>query len=46
MRAQAAARPHPGVEYRAGVSHDTRLAAGTADVVLAVQAMHWMGIVP
>jgi SAM-dependent methyltransferase len=42
MRAQAAAAPLPNVEYCEGVSHDTRLPTGSADVVVAVQAMHWM----
>ena len=42
MRAQAAARPVPNVEYRDGTSSDTGLAPASADVVLAVQAMHWM----
>ena len=42
MRAVSVARGTPGVEYRAGVSHATGLAADSADVVIAVQAMHWM----
>jgi SAM-dependent methyltransferase len=42
MRAEAQARPAPGVEYRAGTSSDTGLPSRSADVVLAVQAMHWM----
>ena len=42
MRAQAAAAPLANVEYRDGVSHDTQLPADSADVVIAVQAMHWM----
>ena len=42
MRAQAASRPTAGVEYRDGTSSRTGLAAASADVVLAVQAMHWM----
>lgn len=42
MRAQAASRPTLGVEYHDGTSSNTGLAAASADVVLAVQAMHWM----
>ncbi len=42
MRAQAEARPLSNVSFSEGVSHDTRLATASADVVLAVQAMHWM----
>jgi len=42
MRSQAAARPVDGVVYVDGVSHRTGLASASADVVLAVQAMHWM----
>ena len=42
MRAQAESRPVPGVRYRRGASDATNLPAASADVVLAVQAMHWM----
>jgi SAM-dependent methyltransferase len=42
MRAVAIAHVTPGVEYRDGVSHATGLPDDSADVVLAVQAMHWM----
>ncbi len=42
MRARAEARPTSGVQYREGTSSDTRLPVASADVVLAVQAMHWM----
>lgn len=42
MRAVATAHGTPGVEYRDGVSHATGLPDDSADVVLAVQAMHWM----
>ena len=42
MRAIAESRPAPGVEYRRGLAHQTGLAERTADIVLAVQAMHWM----
>jgi SAM-dependent methyltransferase len=42
MRARAEARPAPSVSYRRGTSHDTGLADRSADVVLAVQALHWM----
>jgi SAM-dependent methyltransferase len=42
MRTVAESRPTAGVTYRKGWSHSTGLAADSADVVLAVQAMHWM----
>jgi SAM-dependent methyltransferase len=42
MRAVAVAHATPGVEYRDGVSHATGLPDDSADVVLVVQAMHWM----
>src|SRR4029079_4399568 len=42
MRAVAVARATPGVEHVDGVRHATRVAREAADVVLAVQAMHWM----
>lgn len=42
MRAQAAARPADRVTYRAGRSDATGMPDGSADVVIAVQAMHWM----
>lgn len=42
MRAVAASRPAPGVEYRAGLGHETGLDPDSADVVTVVQAMHWM----
>lgn len=42
MRAQASSRPVEGVAYVDGVSHRTGLDSASADVVLAVQAMHWM----
>jgi SAM-dependent methyltransferase len=42
MRSQAGAVPVANVTYLDGVSHDTRLPAESADVVIAVQAMHWM----
>jgi SAM-dependent methyltransferase len=42
MRAVAVAHDTAGVEYVAGVSHATGLPTASADVVLAVQAMHWM----
>ena len=42
MRAAAQSRPTPGVEYRAGRAQETGLATASADVVLVVQAMHWM----
>jgi SAM-dependent methyltransferase len=42
MRAIAESRPAPGVTYLPGVAHGTGLGHHVADVVLAVQAMHWM----
>ena len=42
MRSMAESRPTPGVTYLKGWSHSTGLGDGSADVVLAVQAMHWM----
>lgn len=42
MRAVAESRPTPGVSYLKGWSHNTGLGRQYADVVLAVQAMHWM----
>ena len=42
MRAVAVAVATPGVEYRAGTGDATGLPTASADVVLAVQAMHWM----
>jgi len=42
MRAMAESRPTKGVSYRKGFSHSTGLPDASADVVLAVQAMHWM----
>ena len=42
MRVQAQTRPVANVTYREGTSSDTGLTAASADIVLAVQAMHWM----
>ena len=42
MRATAESRHTRGVTYAPGVSHRTGLDDDVADVVLAVQAMHWM----
>lgn len=42
MRAVALAHATPAAEYVDGFGHATGLPAGFADVVLAVQAMHWM----
>ena len=42
MRTMAESRPTKGVTYRRGFSDSTGLPGGSADVVLAVQAMHWM----
>jgi len=41
MRAMAASRPAPNVDYRPGRAEDTGLEPGGFDVVTAVQAMHW-----
>ncbi len=42
MRAQAErAAPVPGLSYRPGTAAQTGLPAGEADVVTAVQALHW-----
>ena len=42
MRSIAEARGTPGVTYVAAVADQTGLGDGVADIVLAVQAMHWM----
>ena len=42
MRAVAESRPAPGIEYRQGRAERTGLPDASADVVLVVQAMHWM----
>jgi SAM-dependent methyltransferase len=42
MRSVAIGHGTPGVELRAGTSDATGLADACADVVVAVQAMHWM----
>jgi SAM-dependent methyltransferase len=42
MRAAARRQSTANVSYVAGWSHDTGLAASGADVVVAVQALHWM----
>jgi SAM-dependent methyltransferase len=42
MRTVAESRPVPGVEYVAGLGHETGLDSTSADVVTVVQAMHWM----
>lgn len=42
MRAVAGRHATANVSYTAGWSHDTGLPDGSADVVLAVQALHWM----
>lgn len=42
MRAAAESRPVAGVAYRAGTAQGTGLPDGWADIVLVVQAMHWM----
>jgi SAM-dependent methyltransferase len=42
MRTVAESRPTPGVTYSSGWSYRTGLEDGCADIVMAVQAMHWM----
>jgi SAM-dependent methyltransferase len=42
MRSVAAARPVESVAYQSGFSFATGLPDASADVVIAVQAMHWM----
>lgn len=42
MRAVAEASSPPNVRFVDGFAHDTGLPASSADVVLAVQAFHWM----
>jgi SAM-dependent methyltransferase len=42
MRTAAAVAGGAGISYRPGWAHDTGLPTGAADVVLAVQAFHWM----
>jgi SAM-dependent methyltransferase len=42
MRRQAESRPVPNTAYQAGVSDNTGLPDSSADIVVAVQAMHWM----
>jgi SAM-dependent methyltransferase len=42
MRTVAESRPVPGATFRKGTADDAGLPAGSADVVLAVQALHWM----
>ena len=46
MRQRAASIASSTIDYREGWSHDTDLPAGSADVVLAVQALHWMDPTP
>lgn len=46
MRRRAASFPSSTIDYHEGWSHDTGLPAGSADVVLAVQALHWMDPTP
>lgn len=42
MRGIADRAAPPNTEHRDGFAHDTGLPAHTADIVLAVQAFHWM----
>lgn len=42
MRAAADSRPAPGVTVKDAVAHATGLPDRSADVVVAVQALHWM----
>jgi SAM-dependent methyltransferase len=42
MRSVAASHGTAGIEYRRGVAHETGLAESSTDVVIIVQAMHWM----
>jgi SAM-dependent methyltransferase len=42
MRSIATARPVESIEYRPGFSFATDLSDASADIVIAVQAMHWM----
>jgi SAM-dependent methyltransferase len=42
MRSVAGQQPLSAISYQAGWSHATGLSTGIADVVLAVQALHWM----
>jgi SAM-dependent methyltransferase len=43
MRSQATATTHgQAIEFRKGLSSDTGLQAGTADLVTCSQALHWM----
>ena len=46
MLATARATPARGSAFRRGWSHDTGLPDGCADVVMAVQALHWMEPAP
>ena len=46
MRAQAEQEARANVEYVRGWSDDSGLPDGSADVVLAVQALHWMDPAP
>lgn len=42
MRGVAESQPRTNVEYRSGRAEHTGLPGASADVVVAVQAMHWM----
>jgi SAM-dependent methyltransferase len=42
MRSVAEGRPVAGITYRAGTGHDTGLPDRRADIVIAVQSLHWM----
>ena len=46
MRSVAETTSHKRVQFRQGWSHDTSIPTGCADVVIAVQALHWMDPTP
>lgn len=40
----AAARPHPRVEYRVGLAHESGLPDRCTDLVVVAQALHWFDL--
>lgn len=40
----AHARPHPKVEYRIAPAEDSAISAGSIDLIVAVQALHWFDL--